>query len=243
MVIILAFLLTACGGNATPDPSTIAAAVQATLAALPQPSPQVVELTRVVEVEVTREIEVLVEVTTEKIVTPTPTNTPRPTPTPTPRVITDIPPRQPYLHSYEITEEYDRFDQKTLVSLKPSFTETEELPHGSLAVSYSYDGTEPTPPLLVGFALMSINDTWEFMKCHDLTLIVNENAPRSLETLHNGTVGRGYVIEQVVTLMALNEFLALANADTVEGKLCRTVFELTPSQIAALRDLASRMQP
>ena len=70
MLITLALLLTGCGGRATLDPSVVVSAVQATLTALPQPTPQIVEMTRIVEVEITR------EVIKEVVVTPTPTSTP-----------------------------------------------------------------------------------------------------------------------------------------------------------------------
>jgi len=77
IILVVALLLTACGGSATPDPEIISQAVQATLTAMPSPTPQIIEVTRVVEV--TR------EVVKEVVVTATPT--PAPTPTPTPSAI------------------------------------------------------------------------------------------------------------------------------------------------------------
>ena len=236
VLVSLVFLLTACGGKATPDPSTISVAVQATLTAIPKPEPQIVEVTRIVEVEVTREVVVA------PLATATPRPTPKPRPTPTSELTSLIPARGAYSHSYKITEEFDRFNGTTNVVLLPDAADTVDNPQGSLAVVYHYNGTTPVPPGLVLLAFSSWHDDWQFLECHDLTLLVDGRS-MPLETTHDGSVESGFVSEQVISEITLRDFLTIVNANKVEGQLCRMEFELTSSQMEALRDVASRMQP
>ena len=230
VLVSLVFLLTACGGKATPDPSTISVAVQATLTAIPKPEPQIVEVTRIVEVEVTREV----------VVAPLATATPRPTPTP--QLTNLIPARGSYSHSYKITEEFDRFYGVTNVVLLPDAVDAKDNPQGSLVVVYHYNETTPAPPDLISLAFASFHDDWQFLECHNLTLLVDGRS-MPLETTYDGSVESGFVSEQVISEITLRDFLTIVNANKVEGQLCRMEFELTSSQMEALRDVASRMQP
>ncbi|HZQ11022.1 MAG TPA: hypothetical protein VFD70_30910 [Anaerolineae bacterium] len=186
---------------------------------------------------------------TASIPTPTPTriatNTPQPTntleATSTPDFEQRIPPRQDYKHGYEIKEEYDRFKRITKVSLEPRFSDTKKRP-GALAVLYSYPETTPTIPSEVDVAFLSVHDDWEYLECHDLTFLI-DNQPLKVKTDHDGSVGSGYVVETVAGYINTDDFLTLVNAQKVEGQLCRDEFVLTNDQMNALKDVASRMQP
>ena len=228
--VVAIIMLAGCGGAANEaDPAVIAQAVSATLAALPIPTPVMVEVTRVVEVELAS--------------TPMPLPTPLPIPdeTPVPTLNQLIPPRWPYLHSYEIKEEYDRFKGHTMVSLEPDLDEMDSLTQGSLWVAYSYDGETPHSPSFVGFSLWSVNEDWEYLNCHSLDLLI-DGSPLSLDTEHEGDVmSGGLVSETVIGQLGTRDFLTLVNAGLVEGKLCNTEFKLSREQMQALKDVASRM--
>ena len=73
-LLIASLALAGCGASSAPDPAAIAQAVQATVAAVPQPDPVQVEVTRVVEVEVTRVVEVEATRVVEVQITPTPSS-------------------------------------------------------------------------------------------------------------------------------------------------------------------------
>lgn len=220
--IVSLILLTGCGSKNQADPAAVAQAVSATLAAISTPIPVTVEVTRVVEVEVA------------------PASTPIPQATSIPALAQVIPPRGYYIHSYEVKEEYDRFTDKTKVSIEPKYDEIGIVEQGALSVLYSYDGKTPSPPLAVGIGLWSINDKWEYLQCHTLDLLI-DGSPLSVKTEHKGEVMSGSVLETIIGELGTRDFLSIVNARQVEGKLCNTVFKLSVDQMQALKDVASRM--
>ena len=58
---------------------------------------------------------------------------------------------------------------------------------------------------------------------------------------HDGTVGSGYVLEQMMVEIPVTRLRQIADARTVEGQLGLTPFELSASQLAELRALADRI--
>jgi hypothetical protein len=177
---------------------------------------------------------------------PNQTRTPEATATPeapaTPEGNTSIPPRGKYKHNYTITEEFDRFKEATVVKLLPVLGG----PRGkvnNLLVSYSYEGKVPAVPSTVNFTLASQADSWMYLKCYDLSWLLDGRIHMSPGSGHEGQVGDGYVLELITSKLSVDEFLQIVNAEKVEGKVCNTEFVLTPSQMEALRDVASRMQP
>ena len=114
-------------------------------------------------------------------------------------------------------------------------------PEGSLSILYSYEGDTPSVPLVVGFSLWSLNDDWEYLKCHTLNLLV-DGSPLAIETEHEGEVMPGAnVLEAVIGEISPQTFLTIVNASEVEGKLCNAEFKLSRQQMTALKDVASRM--
>ncbi len=178
--------------------------------------------------------------------TPVITNTPQPTATPkptaTPELAARIPPRNVYSHPYEVKETYDRFKGETTVSLAPDLLNTRNTPN-NWSVFFSYKGETPAPPLSVLAVLWYVADEWTYLNCHSLDLLLDGNTTISPKTEHDGDVKTGYVIERVLFQLTTSEFLQIANAKTVEGKLCNTEFALSEGQIQAMRDTASRMLP
>lgn len=173
--------------------------------------------------------------------TPRPTNTPAATATPD--LSKQIPLRGTYAHKYEIKSVYDKFKQRTEISLEPRFSETQRLP-GSLVIIYSYPGETPAQPDTVEWGLISVSDTWEYLDCHSTIFLVDGATRFTPETQHDGEVGSsGFVVETVHGLWTLEEFLQVVNAQTVEGQLCNTEFSFSSEQMEALRDVASRMLP
>jgi len=167
-------------------------------------------------------------------------------PTATPPAVTQIPPRGTYKHTYTVTEEFDRFGDKTVVVLPPQPWEIwKERPPGpgGLQVTYSYPGTAPTLPSEVYLGLVSLVDTWQYLDCHNLTLLLDGRVRMPLKAEHDGRVWAGSLRETVYGILSVNEFLQIVNAKKVEGQLCNTEFVLSTDQMEALRDLASRMQP
>ncbi len=224
--------LVGCGQAAEPDTDAVAAAVNATVTVIAA-EPQLPNNSAGVSSAV--------EVTPEALPTPTVGQTATPEDTVQPTLYDLIPPRWIYNHHYAVTEEYDRFTGNTKVSLDPERNEMVTEPQGSLSIIYSYEGETPSIPLVVGFSLWSLNDDWEYLRCHTLNLLV-DGAPLAIETEHDGEIMPGAnVLEAVIGEISPRTLLTIANAKEVEAKLCNTEFKLSRQQMTALKDVASRM--
>jgi hypothetical protein len=110
-------------------------------------------------------------------------------------------------------------------------------------VTYSYSGTVLSIPKIVIFDLVSSSKDWQYLTCHDVNLLLNGSTRLPLANSHEGSVESGAVLEVMQAFIPTNQFLDIANAKTVEGKICNDVFTFTNDQLEALRDLASRMRP
>ncbi len=225
---IVLIVTVGCGRTASQtDEEAISQAVSATLAALPTSTPIVIQVTPAVEVEMTP--------------TAAPIETPLLEDTPSPTLEQLVPQRRMYSHSYQIKEEFDRFKNTTEVSLLPDYGEMISAEQGALFVFYSYAEKTPRPPSVVGIGFWSVNDNWEYLRCHNLIFLV-DGAPLAVETQHEGEVMSGNVSESVIGQIGIRDFLTLVGAQSIEGKLCNTEFKLTTEQREALRDVASRMK-
>jgi hypothetical protein len=89
----------------------------------------------------------------------------------------------------------------------------------------------------------STSKTWQYLNCYPVTWLLDGKTILKPDTTHDGSVGSGFVTEQVYTKLTLAEFLQIVNANKVEVKLCNTEFALTSAEMNALRDFASRMRP
>lgn len=190
--------------------------------------------------------------------TPTPTSTYTPAATPTPDVHDRIPPRDDYHHDHEITEQYNESDDTTYVaSSAPSRNVVIEGEFG-LDIRYRYQGTAPAVPSTVLFSIVSRSDSPQYLNCHDLIILVDDDirmTPQtdylgddepheSPEIDHEESVLEGReVLEMVYTFLEVEEFLQIVNADQVELTLCDDEWTLTAAELQALKDVASRMTP
>jgi hypothetical protein len=149
-----------------------------------------------------------------------------------------IPDRPTASHSGELKVEFDRFRNYTTASLS-------NIPLGkglNLAAYYLMPGNTPGRPERVIFMLTSSSDDWRYLRCHSIDLLV-DGIPYSVgRTDHDGRVGTGYVLEFITFSVPTDEFLRMAVATRVEGKVCNTEFALLPSDMIGMVDLASRMK-
>jgi hypothetical protein len=220
--IMLALVLTACGGTTT----------------APRPASTEVDAIRTDTART-----VMTEVASERPLGQEPTRTSSTIPAPALNSARQqIPPRASYSHPYEITEEYDRFKDQTVVTLRPRGAEF--LRGRSLAWSYLFSGNEPALPEVVLLTVFSGGDTWKYIDCHDLSILVDDNHAMNLPSDWDGQVeDNGDVGEWVMVGLAIDEFLEIVNATKVELKLCNDEFALSSDQMEALRDVASRTNP
>ena len=170
-----------------------------------------------------------------------------PTPTPTVNPYELIPPRGEYNHTLLITEEYDKFDDVTDVVLGEDELSTVTYYNGmrNLIVSYSYEGTTPTIPSVVAWAVYGVSDTQEFEGCSKIQFLLDDTV-RIEPFLDEGYFGSALntldFLEAVTVVLKGEDFLRIVNADKVDMRVCTEDFTLSENQMEALRDLASRMQ-
>lgn len=88
----------------------------------------------------------------------------------------------------------------------------------------------------------SSSDGWDYLECHPLAFLVDGQAVDAGETEHDGTVGRGYVLEYVKFIAPLALIEGMGRARAVEGKLCGTEFTFKPETLRLMRDFASTVR-
>lgn len=148
-------------------------------------------------------------------------------------------PTGPFKHHFTIESTHDRFKNFDATDLK-------RMPLGDglqLGAFFIQEPGRQTPleAQRVAVSFSSQSKDWRFLEHHDLDLLV-DGRPVHVALDHGGSVGDGYVLEHMSTQMPLAQFLQIAKAKTVEGRLFITEFKLRPDHIEALRDLASRMR-
>jgi hypothetical protein len=143
-----------------------------------------------------------------------------------------------FKHPYSITLKYDKVDDYTLLDLAA-------IPLGNklkLNVYAVSPGTGWRTPTEVVLFFSSTSESWKYLTYNSLRFLVDDSVRIDLgDQDHRGTVGSGYVLEQFFATMSVEQFLELAGARTVAGKLGSTDFALSTSQVMALRDFGSRL--
>jgi len=153
-----------------------------------------------------------------------------------------IPPRGEYSHSAQISEQVcDKFKDYCTTTLDGI-----HLTDG-LELSFYFVYPPPkirTPPKTVTIMLTRSGDDWEYLKCHDLTFLLDGHVRLPVDSEHDGDVlSSGGVIEFITVDLPRATFLRIALAKKVALKLCLTEAELSEDDQRGLLDLASRMNP
>ncbi|MFP3896278.1 MAG: hypothetical protein ACLFV5_05520, partial [Anaerolineales bacterium] len=189
--------------------------------------------------------------------TPTPTSTYTPTATLTPDIPDRIPPRDDYHHDHEITEQYNESDDTTYVASSAPAHDVVTKSQFGIDIRYHYRGTEPAVPSTVLFSIVSRSDSPQYLNCHDLVILVDDDIRMTPQTSYlgdqdaqdpetdyeEGVLEGRQVLEMVYAFLDVEEFLQIVNADQVELTLCDDEWTLTSAELEALKDVASRMAP
>jgi len=140
----------------------------------------------------------------------------------------------PYNSFAEIEIKYDRFKNKTVVRTDPKKTAGTVI-QPALVLIGTYDGQTPSRPgeCLLGFALRS--PSWKYLRCHSINCLADEKPVELPHSKHDGSVGRGYVIEHVSISIPFNIVEQLSKCEKVEFKLCNTEFSLSRYEMEDLK--------
>ena len=139
-----------------------------------------------------------------------------------------------------VVAKYDRFKESTTITLSEQrmqrFISISNL-RPYLIASITFKGKVPTDSTpTVGLVLVSINESWKYLKNHELYALVNDKPMTMPETKHNGQVwSGGDVLESVSFVLAWDKFCKLCEAQKIEFKLGTKEFEIARVERVALR--------
>lgn len=138
--------------------------------------------------------------------------------------------------SVERTE--DRFSGKTSVVLEEEFgtAKRSSKPSITFITTLKKDGTAPR--MLVSLAFVS--DSWEYMRCSNVSMLIDGQSVALPEFEHDGTVGRGYVIEYLKAMTSTDLAQKIAGAQrAVELRVCTDEFVMPRALITSAKKFVS----
>jgi hypothetical protein len=159
----------------------------------------------------------------------------------------EFPPLKVHTHPHKLSIKYDEIRDRG--SFKVELGTIIASPLDELSVDLSihqfFSGRERKPIGRAGKVSLyfdSKSKTWEFLKFHSLTLLVNGSKRLSPESdPHKGDVELGYVTEYLWYDISVPDLLVLANAESIEGEIGVRKFQLSKDQLEAIRDYAARL--
>lgn len=139
----------------------------------------------------------------------------------------------------EIVVERNRFNGQTRAATK-FVSHKRGVPF--LALGFTSLEEKPAEP---GFHYIVhyVDKSWTYLSCHS-TYWLADGVPVLLpQPEHRGTVGNGFVLEQLlITSTDISHFQQLAQAKTVEYKICNDEYKATASEMKDFRTLLSYLQ-
>lgn len=137
----------------------------------------------------------------------------------------------------EFEQTYDKFTDRSTLKLKLGVIISGRDHKAKLEVVQFFDGKlrskdNNRPHLHFN---SDSDDGWVYLEYHPFNLLVDGERMK-FEIEHDGTVGKGYVLEHMWADLTASQFKALSSAKTVEGKLGSHEFALKPNQIAAIKE-------
>jgi hypothetical protein len=140
-----------------------------------------------------------------------------------------------WTHSFaEIEIKYDRFKNRTAVWTDPKKTMGTSI-QPALVLIGGYDGQTPSRQgeCQLGFVLKT--SSWAYLRCHSIHCLADGKPVELPPSKHEGTVGRGFVVEHISITIPFNIAEQLSKCEKVEFKLCNTEFTLTKEEVQDLR--------
>lgn len=151
----------------------------------------------------------------------------------------NVPDRPTEPHDGLIRVKYDHIDDETTVSLGKVLVALDGMEFGGL---YVMAGNVPKRPKLAMLHLIVEGESWQYLKCNTLTLLIDGTRVPFGDARHDGEVGRKGVVEQMFWTVPVEMLLRIAKAKDIEGKVCTTQLAFSESAHTAWRDFASRMK-
>lgn len=148
---------------------------------------------------------------------------------------------------YQINEKYDRFEDRTTVTLrdiKVAGTTYESLIIGAI---FAFSGTKVTSrPEKIAITAVSMVKGYNFMESTNLVFITDGvRLPLgSMNRISREELIKGMVqAEGLMAFISYDEFMKIAKAKSVEARLGEVEFTLTAKQLKGFTEFAKKMTP
>jgi hypothetical protein len=142
----------------------------------------------------------------------------------------------------EIVAEYHRFDDVTVVRLRPMIITklpTDEL---TLGASFENRGNLVRPSDEASIHFVSISKEWRYTTDRSLILLIDGEQLPLHTTDYSRLVDQGSAFESMSVELSHKTLARIANAKKVEGRLGQRKFELSKGMLEGLKELARRMK-
>jgi hypothetical protein len=147
--------------------------------------------------------------------------------------------------SQRVKAEFDRFSDTTSVILSPRSGQMASwAPEISIFSSFKGTKIRATPSTIVSLTLWSTSETWSFIRCHSVGILIDGKPPKEkLRPRWDGTTSGIGVIEHVAARVSLSTITSMAAAKKVEMKLCNVEWALDQDDMEALRAFVLILNP
>lgn len=138
-----------------------------------------------------------------------------------------------------LSREYDEFRQSTTYRVSYELYNPGAILSSGRVLKFISVSTAPES---IGIMLTSSSSEWRFLRCRSVDTLV-DGRPLPLPRFeHDGTVGRGYVLETLTTLVPREAVVTMASAEEVRFRFCNDVYSLPGSRLSTLRAFLSQSQ-
>ena len=140
--------------------------------------------------------------------------------------------------SASVERTVDRFSGKTSVFLEEEFgaAKRSSRPSITFLTVLNKDGTAQR--MLVSLSFVS--DSWEYLRCSHVSMLIDGKTVDLPEFEHDGTVGRGYVIEHLKAITSTDMARKIADAQrSVELKVCNDEFVMPRAVVDSAKKFVS----
>lgn len=134
--------------------------------------------------------------------------------------------------TFGITKKVDEFDGTITYSAKSMAIGRS----GALDFFPTISIVPNTRPSIL-FILMAKNETWQYLDCHRVDILVNGKPVRPDKVAHNADVRGWGVTEFITAFMNSASFSQITEAQTVKGRVCNDIFELSQDHLNVLKAL------
>jgi len=88
---------------------------------------------------------------------------------------------------------------------------------------------------------MSKSEDWKYLKCHSTYWLINGAPTKFGKVVHDGNVGKGFIVESIEQHMTVEQFAKIAAAKKVEVRICNDEFQFTEQDLTDARKVQSAL--